>query len=132
MYLFIDFSFHTMNSATYTSSCPTLQSNLSLHSSSYYSEYGNTTQRRRLSSTGEADTSATSSYEGSEGSSENNDENRLEPVTQLEREQLETFFRGLKSQVIIYLFFAPFGPRARSQIFTRQKLYQFIAFISEK
>ncbi|XP_057336738.1 uncharacterized protein LOC130675208 isoform X2 [Microplitis mediator] len=90
-----------MNSATYTSSCPTLQSNLSLHSSSYYSEYGNTTQRRRLSSTGEADTSATSSYEGSEGSSENNDENRLEPVTQLEREQLETFFRGLKSQVFV-------------------------------
>ncbi|KAG8034140.1 hypothetical protein G9C98_001224 [Cotesia typhae] len=90
-----------MNGAAYASSCPTLQSNLSLHSSSYYSEYGNTSQRRRLSSTGEADTSATSSYEGSEGSSENNDENRLEPVTQLEREQLETFFRGLKSQVFV-------------------------------
>ncbi|KAK0075459.1 hypothetical protein PV325_006882 [Microctonus aethiopoides] len=90
-----------MNGATYTSSCPTLQSNLSLHSSSYYNEYGSDSQRRRLSSTGEADTSATSSYEGSEGSSENNDENRLEPVSQVEREQVETFFRGLKSQVFV-------------------------------
>lgn len=88
-----------MNGAAYASSCPTLQSNLSLHNSSYYSEYGSTARRRRLSSTGEADTSATSSYEGSEGSSENSDENRLEPVSQLEREQLETFFRGLKTQV---------------------------------
>lgn len=81
----------------YASSCPTLQSNLSLHSSSYYSEYSGAA-RRRLSSTGEADTSATSSYEGSD-SSENSDESRLEPVSQMEREQLETFFRGLKSQV---------------------------------
>ncbi|XP_043580989.1 uncharacterized protein LOC122567008 isoform X1 [Bombus pyrosoma] len=83
----------------YASSCPTLQSNLSLHSSSYYSEYGGAA-RRRLSSTGEADTSATSSYEGSD-SSENSDESRLEPVSQMEREQLETFFRGLKSQVFV-------------------------------
>ena len=81
----------------YASSCPALQSNLSLHSSSYYSEYSGGA-RRRLSSTGEADTSATSSYEGSD-SSENSDESRLEPVSQMEREQLETFFRGLKSQV---------------------------------
>lgn len=86
-----------MNGPVYASSCPALQSNLSLHSSSYYSEYGGTA-RRRLSSTGEADTSATSSYEGSD-SSENSDESRLEPVSQMEREQLETFFRGLKSQV---------------------------------
>ncbi|XP_051156009.1 uncharacterized protein LOC127278354 isoform X2 [Leptopilina boulardi] len=87
-----------MNSSVYATSCPTLQSNLSLHSS-YYSEYSNST-RRRLSSTGEADTSATSSYEGSD-SSENSDENRLEPVSQIEREQVETFFRGLKSQVFV-------------------------------
>lgn len=87
----------TMNGPVYASSCPALQSNLSLHSSSYYSEYSGTT-RRRLSSTGEADTSATSSYEGSD-SSENSDESRLDPVSQMEREQLETFFRGLKSQV---------------------------------
>lgn len=86
-----------MNGPVYASSCPALQSNLSLHSSSYYSEYSGTT-RRRLSSTGEADTSATSSYEGSD-SSENSDESRLDPVSQVEREQLETFFRGLKSQV---------------------------------
>lgn len=86
-----------MNGPVYASSCPALQSNLSLHSSSYYSEYSGTT-RRRLSSTGEADTSATSSYEGSD-SSENSDESRLDPVSQMEREQLETFFRGLKSQV---------------------------------
>lgn len=92
------FSFQaTMNGPVYASSCPALQSNLSLHSSSYYSEYSGTT-RRRLSSTGEADTSATSSYEGSD-SSENSDESRLDPVSQMEREQLETFFRGLKSQV---------------------------------
>jgi len=87
----------TMNGPVYASSCPALQSNLSLHSSSYYSEYSGTA-RRRLSSTGEADTSATSSYEGSD-SSENSDESRLDPVSQMEREQLETFFRGLKSQV---------------------------------
>lgn len=86
-----------MNTPVYASSCPALQSNLSLHSSSYYNEYGGAA-RRRLSSTGEADTSATSSYEGSD-SSENSDESRLEPVSQMEREQLETFFRGLKSQV---------------------------------
>lgn len=86
-----------MNGPVYASSCPALQSNLSLHSSSYYSEYSGST-RRRLSSTGEADTSATSSYEGSD-SSEHSDETRLEPVSQLEREQLETFFRGLKTQV---------------------------------
>lgn len=86
-----------MNAPVYASSCPTLQSNLSLHSSSYYSEYSSAA-RRRLSSTGEPDTSATSSYEGSD-SSENSDESRLEPVSQVEREQLETFFRGLKSQV---------------------------------
>lgn len=86
-----------MNAPVYASSCPALQSNLSLHSSSYYSEYSGAA-RRRLSSTGEADTSATSSYEGSD-SSENSDESRLEPVSQMEREQLETFFRGLKSQV---------------------------------
>ena len=78
----------------YASSCPTLQSNLSLHSSSYYSEYSGAA-RRRLSSTGEADTSATSSYEGSD-SSENSDESRLEPVSQMEREQLETFFQGFE------------------------------------
>ena len=90
-----------MNASVYAASCPTLQSNLSLHSSSYYSEYSNST-RRRLSSTGEADTSATSSYEGSD-SSENSDETRLEPVSQVEREQLETFFRGLKSQVKILI-----------------------------
>jgi hypothetical protein len=89
--------FQTMNGPVYASSCPALQSNLSLHSSSYYSEYSGTA-RRRLSSTGEADTSATSSYEGSD-SSENSDESRLDPVSQMEREQLETFFRGLKSQV---------------------------------
>jgi hypothetical protein len=98
--LYISFLFYfqkTMNGPVYASSCPALQSNLSLHSSSYYSEYSGTT-RRRLSSTGEADTSATSSYEGSD-SSENSDESRLDPVSQMEREQLETFFRGLKSQV---------------------------------
>lgn len=92
----------TMNGPVYASSCPALQSNLSLHSSSYYSEYSGTT-RRRLSSTGEADTSATSSYEGSD-SSENSDESRLDPVSQVEREQLETFFRGLKSQVSFKLY----------------------------
>lgn len=88
-----------MNGPVYASSCPALESNLSLHSSSYYSEYSGST-RRRLSSTGEADTSATSSYEGSD-SSEHSDETRLDPVSQLEREQLETFFRGLKTQVRI-------------------------------
>ncbi|XP_029035885.1 uncharacterized protein LOC114872645 isoform X1 [Osmia bicornis bicornis] len=88
-----------MNAPVYASSCPALQSNLSLHSSSYYNEYSGAA-RRRLSSTGEADTSATSSYEGSD-SSENSDESRLEPVSQMEREQLETFFRGLKSQVFV-------------------------------
>lgn len=86
-----------MNGPVYASSCPALQSDLSLHSSSYYSDYSGTA-RRRLSSTGEADTSATSSYEGSD-SSENSDETRLDPVSQVERGQLETFFRGLKSQV---------------------------------
>ncbi|XP_018366788.1 PREDICTED: uncharacterized protein LOC108763548 isoform X1 [Trachymyrmex cornetzi] len=96
--LFITYQ-KTMNGPVYASSCPALQSNLSLHSSSYYSEYSGTT-RRRLSSTGEADTSATSSYEGSD-SSENSDESRLDPVSQVEREQLETFFRGLKSQVFV-------------------------------
>lgn len=95
----VTFNIATMNGPVYASSCPALQSNLSLHSSSYYSEYSGTT-RRRLSSTGEADTSATSSYEGSD-SSENSDESRLDPVSQVEREQLETFFRGLKSQVFV-------------------------------
>ncbi|XP_011314735.1 uncharacterized protein MESR3 [Fopius arisanus] len=100
-----------MNSAVYATSCPALQSNLSLHSSSHYSDYSATSQRRerhqrrgrrRLSSTGDADTSATSSYEGSEGSSVNSDDQtRLDPVTQPEREQLEAFFRGLKSQVYV-------------------------------
>lgn len=91
-----------MNVPVYASSCPALQSNLSLHSSTYYNEYNGGT-RRRLSSTGEADTSATSSYEGSD-SSENSEETRLDPITQVEREQLETFFRGLKSQVKITFY----------------------------
>lgn len=101
-----------MNGAVYAASCPTLESNLSLHSSSHYSDCSGTIQRqrqrqrkhgrRRLSSTGDADTSATSSNEGSEGSSVNSDDqNQLDPVSHLEREQLESFFRGLKSQVNI-------------------------------
>lgn len=106
--VFVSFSGQEMNAPppVYASSCPALQSNLSLHSSSYYSEYSGAA-RRRLSSTGEADTSATSSYEGSD-SSENSDESRLEPVNQIEREQLETFFRGLKSQVKLFRIFFSF------------------------
>lgn len=98
-----------MNGAVYAASCPTLESNLSLHSSSHYSDCSGTSQRRqrqrkrgrrRLSSTGDADTSTTSSNEGSEGSSVNSDDqNQLDPVSHTEREQLESFFRGLKSQV---------------------------------
>ncbi|XP_066599646.1 uncharacterized protein MESR3 isoform X2 [Prorops nasuta] len=87
-----------MNETMYPSR-PGLQSSLSLHSSSYFSNY-NGAARRRLSSTGEADTSATSSYEGSD-SSENSDESRLEPISQLERDQLESSLRGLKSQVFV-------------------------------
>lgn len=80
----------------------------------YFYCFRNNQQRTRLSSTGEAsgDSSTTasgSSYgereDGSEGIAESEETEKEEreplegPITEQERQQVETFFKGLKTQV---------------------------------